>query len=226
MIDPAPTQQQQERLRQAAHALGRAGLVHAYGHCSLRLTEDHLLVCAPLPMGLIGDQAGAVVPVAGPLPEGVLGEVRAHQAIYARRPDVGAICRIMPPKLMSLSTQGLTPAPRHGLGAYFGASVPLWDDPRLLRSAASAEGVAEALGTAPAIVMRGNGAIVVGGRIEEAVTLSWFLEDAARVELDVRSMRPECDRKLEPAEIAARQTFSGGVVERMWMWLTGESAPA
>jgi HCOMODA/2-hydroxy-3-carboxy-muconic semialdehyde decarboxylase len=40
---------------------------------------------------------------------GVLGEVRIHQRIYARRPDVGAICRIMPPILMSLSVLRITP---------------------------------------------------------------------------------------------------------------------
>ncbi|HMP56345.1 MAG TPA: class II aldolase/adducin family protein, partial [Novosphingobium sp.] len=108
----------QDLVQQAARALGRAGLVHAYGHCSVRLDEARFLVCAAMPMGLIADEPGTVVPIAGPLPEGVLGEVRIHQAIYARRPDVGGLCRIMPPAVMALSTQGIVPAPRHGIGAY------------------------------------------------------------------------------------------------------------
>lgn len=218
-----PSAAQQGLVREAARALAKAGLVHAYGHCSLRLAEDSFLVCAAMPMGLIGEETGLVVPVRGPLPDGALGEVRAHQAIYARRPDVGGICRIMPPALMSLSTHGLVPRARHGIGAYFHPGPALWVDPRLLRNEGAAQGLAEALGAQNAIVMRGNGAMVCGETLKQAVTLSWFLEDAARVEREVRSMRLDPDAGLlDDAEIADRQVWSGGVVERMWQWMTRE----
>ena len=94
-------------VRLAARALARAGLVHAYGHCSARIDDRYLLVCAAKPMGTIAaGEAGTIVPIIGTLPEGVLGEVRAHQAIYQRRPDVGAVCRIMPQQTMLLSDDG------------------------------------------------------------------------------------------------------------------------
>jgi HCOMODA/2-hydroxy-3-carboxy-muconic semialdehyde decarboxylase len=146
--------------------------------------------------------------------------VRIHQQIYARRSDVGAVCRIMPPALMALSTQGIVPRPRHGIGAYFD-TLPLWPDPRLLRDDSAAEALAEMLGNAAAIVMRGNGAVVVAPTMQRAATLAWFLEDAARIERDVRAMgfAPE-DGLLEPSEIADRQVWSGNVAERMWDWLT------
>lgn len=212
-------------VRTAARALGKAGLVHAYGHCSARIDEDRFMVCAAMPMGLIGDEPGTIVPVSGPLPEGVLGEVRAHQAIYARRPDIRGICRIMPPALMALSTQGIVPAARHGIGAYFAPGPAFWPDPRLLRDDDSAGRLADRLGPHNAIVMRGNGAIVVADTLEKAVTLSWFLEDAARIERDVRAMgfAPETGL-LDTEETLARQVFSGGVVERMWHWLTADKA--
>lgn len=211
---------QQDLVRKAARALGRSGLAHAYGHCSARLDADSFLVCAAMPMGLVSDEPGVVVPVSGPLPEGVLGEVRVHQAIYARRADVGGICRTMPPALMALSTQGIVPAARHGIGAYFAPGPALWNDPRLLRDDAAAARVAEALGESNAIVLRGNGAVVAGETLEQAVTLNWFLEDAARVERDVRMMgfAPESGQ-LNDEETAARQDWSGGVVQRMWNWL-------
>src|SRR3546814_8762425 len=86
-----------------------------------------------------------VVPIDGPLPEGVLGEVRIHREIYRRRPDVDGICRIMQPALMALSVAGIVPVPRHGIGAYF-SRVPLWNDPRLLRDDGAAAALAEASG--------------------------------------------------------------------------------
>lgn len=221
-MEPAPGQQQ--LVQSAARALGKARLVHAYGHCSSRLDSDHFLVCAPMPMGLIRNEPGTVVPVRGALPEGVLGEVRIHQAVYAARPDVGGICRIMPPALMSLSTQGIVPRARHGIGAYFHPGPVLWDDPRLLRDDAAAHRLAESMGSANALVMRGNGAVVAAGSLEQAVVLSWFLEDAARVERDVRAMGFAPDTGcLNEDEVAARQVWSGGVVERMWAWLTREA---
>ncbi len=214
------TPEQERRLQLAARALGRAGLVHAYGHCSVRLDEARFLVCAPRPLELVGDAPGTVCRIDGALPDVVLGEVRVHQQIYAQRPDVGAVCRFMPPALMALSTHGIVPRPRHGIGAYF-AQLPLWDDPRLLRDDALAGALALAMGSAPAIVMRGNGAIVAEQTLERAVTLAWFLEDAARVERDVRAMGldPACGL-LSEAEIAARQVWAGGVAERMWEYLT------
>ena len=77
-------------VRIAARALGRAGLVHAYGHCSARVDGDSFLVCPSVPMEHVpvgGDCPR--VPVLGDLPAGVLGEVRLHQQIYARRPEAG-----------------------------------------------------------------------------------------------------------------------------------------
>jgi len=205
----------------AAAALARAGLVHAYGHCSARIDETSFLVCAAGPLGLVGTLPGTVCPIKGTLPSGVLGEVLVHQQIYARRPDVGGVCRIMPPTVMALSTLGITSRPRHGIGAFFAPEVPLWDDPRLLRDGVLAAGLAEALGDRPAIVMRGNGAVVVGQTLEQAVALSWFLEDAARVEERARLLSDSTQRGLLTAdEITARQGFEGGVVERMWAWLT------
>ena len=220
-----PTAEQERLVQQAARAMGRAGLVQAFGHCSLRLDARHLLVCAPMPMGLIGTDKGTVVPICGSLPDGVLGEVRAHQAIYRRRADVMGICRVMPPILMALSTQSIVPRARHGMGAYFHPGPALWNDPRLLRDDASAAALAEKLGSLNAIVMRGNGAIVVAESLQMAAALSWFLEDAARVEREIRAMGFSPDQGvLDEQEIPARQVYSGNVVERLWAWLTQEPA--
>lgn len=212
----------QRQVRLAARALARGNLVHAYGHCSARIDAARFLVCAARPMGTIATgEAGTVVPVEGPLPEGVLGEVRIHQAIYRGRPEIGAVCRIMAPQTMLLSLLRRTPRPRHGFGAYFAPAPPLWDDPRLLRDDAAAARLAAALGPAKAIVMRANGAVTAGADLVEAVALAWFLEEAARIEVGVIDLRADGpETLLTEEETVARQVTAGRVYERMWEYLT------
>jgi HCOMODA/2-hydroxy-3-carboxy-muconic semialdehyde decarboxylase len=210
----------QARVRCAARAVGRAGLAHAYGHCSQRLNEAEFLVCAPMPMGLIRDEAGIVVPIEGPLPEGVLGEVRIHQQIYRRRPEVGGVVRSMPPATMTLSAAGVTPRVRHGMGCYFSPGVPLWDDIQLVRSDGQAAAVAALLRDGPAIVMRGNGLVTAAASLEKAVVLTWYLEDAARIERDLRSAGlADPAGEIGPDEARRRATDAGRIFERMWDYL-------
>jgi HCOMODA/2-hydroxy-3-carboxy-muconic semialdehyde decarboxylase len=212
----------QVMVRQAARALGRAGLVGAYGHCSQRIDADTFLVCRAGPMGIIKPgEPGTLVPVAGSLPDDVLGEVRVHQQIYKRRPRAGAICRVLPPQLTALSTMGLVPQLRHGFGAFFFAGLPLWDDPSLLRDDASAAGVAETLGQASAVVLRGNGAVTVAEDLMRAVTLACYLEDAARIELAVLAAGRAANSPLLTMEEAQRRaSWAGRPAERMWDYLT------
>ncbi len=210
------------RVRIAGRALARAGLVHAYGHCSARIDEHRFIVSPPWPLGLVAPGAPCIeVETDGPLPSEAAGEVRIHQAVYRRRPDVGGICRAQPPNTMTLSVARITPRARHGFSSYFAPSPPLWDDPALVRDEAAAARVAEALGDARAIVLRGNGALTVGATIEEATVLCWYLEDSARVELGVRTMRSARHlTELSAAEAARRATWDGGLLDRMWSYLT------
>jgi len=210
------------RVRLAARALGRHGLVHAYGHCSARLDADSFLVCAARPMGLIEPgEPGTVVPVRGPLPDGVLGEVRCHQQIYARRPDVNGICRVFPRQVMTLSTFRRTPRARLGFGSYFFPAPPLWDDPLLIRTDEQAVGFAETLGKARAIVMRGNGAVCTGETIEESVVMAFYLEESAATELAVMAAGPTAQSVEFTADQAkVRATGAGRIYERLWDYMT------
>jgi HCOMODA/2-hydroxy-3-carboxy-muconic semialdehyde decarboxylase len=207
-------------VRVAARAIGRARLAHAYGHCSVRIDDATCLVSPAKPMGLVTAADQPVrVPVRGPLPPGVLGEVRIHQQIYQRRSDVMGVARFMSPSLISLSSLGRTPLPRHGLGSYFAPQAPLWSDPRLVRDDERAAAVADLLGAARAVVLRGNGAVTVGASLQEACVFAWYLEDAARVELDVLASGLT-GLVFDADEAAARATTQGLIVERMWEWLS------
>jgi HCOMODA/2-hydroxy-3-carboxy-muconic semialdehyde decarboxylase len=209
-------------VRLASRALGRHGLVHAYGHCSARIDAESFLVSPSRPLGLVtANDACQRVPLDGPLPDGVLPEVRIHREIYRARPDVHGVARVQPPKLMSLSVLGLTPTARHGFGSYFHPAPPLWDDPMLVRADDNACELAATLGTARAIVMRGNGAVTAGESLQAAVVLAWYLEDAARVELDCLSVAAtQAATCFTDAQSATRATWNGRLLERMWEYLT------
>ncbi|UCV17840.1 class II aldolase/adducin family protein [Ferribacterium limneticum] len=209
-------------VRKMARALARGGLANAYGHCSVRMDEHSFLVCAAQSPGLIkSGEAGSVVPVVGDLPEGVLGEVRMHQQIYQRRPEVRAICRFISPNVLALSAMGYTPKARHGFGSYFYPQVPFWPDPALIRNDQAANGVAQTMGGACAVVVGCNGAVTAGETPEQALTLAWFLEDAARVELAVLAAGMADKSPLMSEDQARnRATWQGRIAERMWDYLT------
>jgi HCOMODA/2-hydroxy-3-carboxy-muconic semialdehyde decarboxylase len=215
-----------QRLRMAGRALARANLVHAYGHASARLDAGSFLATPAKPLGLIARGESPVrCPTSGALPPEALPEILIHQQIYSRRGEIGGVVRFQSPHLMSLSTLGCTPRARHGFGAYFAPCPPLYANPRLVRDAASAVALVDQLGTARAIVMRGNGAVTVGATLEEALTMAWYLEDAARVELEVLATQQE-GQELTPVEVRDRAVTAGRLIERMWDYLTaGDPEP-
>ena len=217
-----PVKRTQTRVRMAARALDRNDLGHAFGHVSARLDADSFLVCAPKPMGLITpEDEGTIVPIEGTLPDGVLGEVRCHQQIYKRRPDVNGIARTFLRDVMTLSTFQRTPKSRIGFASYFAPFPPLWDDPLLLRDDGAALKFAETLGNARAIVMRGNGCVLTGATVEEAIVMAFFLEESAKTELAVMASGQEVRSLLFSNEQAtARAVSSGRIFERMWDYLT------
>ncbi|HEY9274216.1 MAG TPA: class II aldolase/adducin family protein, partial [Achromobacter sp.] len=69
--------------------------------------------------------------------------------------------------------------------------------------------------------MRGNGAVVAAESLMHAVVLTWYLEDAARIEWQLRSAGlAEGAPTLSLDEAAARAVGTGRIYERMWEYLT------
>jgi HCOMODA/2-hydroxy-3-carboxy-muconic semialdehyde decarboxylase len=209
-------------VRKAARAMASAGLSTAFGHCSVRLDADSFLVCRAGALSTIKPgESGSVAPVRGSLPEGVLGEVRVHQQIYARRSEIGAICRFSSPNVMAVSALGRAPKIRHVFGAMFAPEVKYRDDIRLMRDDAIAAEVADEMGDSPGIMVRGIGALTAGKDIKQALCLAWFLEDMSRLELAVLSSGQADQAPVYTAEEAlGRSNWAGQVAERAWDHLT------
>ena len=83
--------------------------------------------------------------------------------------------------------------------------------------------LAETLDNARAIVMRGNGCILTGNTVEEAIVMAFYLEEAAKTELAVMATGKEESSIIYSNEEAnARAVSSGQIFERMWDYLTAD----
>ena len=90
----------------------------------------------------------------------------------------------------------------------------------LLRDDETAK-LAHTLGDARAIVMRGNGCILTGATVEEAIVMAFYLEEAATTELAVMASGQEEQSQVYSDEQAkSRAVSSGQIFERMWDFLT------
>ncbi|MFV0459603.1 MAG: class II aldolase/adducin family protein [Actinomycetales bacterium] len=198
------------------HALSRTGLVTAFGHLSGRAGENRVLITPPMALGrLTPDSAWTALDLdAHDLPRDVPKEAWIHVAVARRRPDVGGICRAQPPVATALASAGVPILPLHGQGAYLGPTVPVFDDATLVRDEDRAVDLAQVLGDAPAVLMRGNGAVTVGSTVGEAVARMWVLEASARMNsIAAAAGRPT---PISAAEQAAWQQVASEILGRIW----------
>ena len=208
-----------EEVIAAAHALDAAGLVTAFGHVSFREGQDGFRITPPKPLGsLEPDESLLEVSLAADeLPEGVPGEAWVHWAIYNSRPDVEGICRAQPPISTALASAGVPIRPLHGQGAFLGEEVPVYDDARLIRSREAGEKLAQRLGDAGGIIMRGNGAVTVAKSVGAAVATMWVLEVSA--EFNRTAAAAGTPQVLGEEEFSYWESVSEEILKRIWGYL-------
>ncbi|MDT0183966.1 class II aldolase/adducin family protein [Microbacterium sp. ARD31] len=170
-------------LVRAARVVAGAGLSDAFGHVSVRRGSS-LLITAPIPLAFQTPADVVTLSLdADDLPAGVPKEAWIHIAIARADSHVGAICRAQPRNVARATTAGRSIRPLDGQGALLGPTVATYDDSRLVRDAAAAETVAHLMGDAPAIVLRGNGAVTRGHDLGAAVARMWLLDRSADLSL-------------------------------------------
>src|SRR5262245_1167380 len=164
------------------------------GHISVRVPDDpQLFFMKPHSVGLdeITLDNILTIDLAGNVVAGTSrrhSEVYIHSEIYKARADVACVLHTHPPYSVALSASG-TPLKGYSQpGALFHESVGLYDDTiNLIRTPEMGAGVAKALGSKRAVLLKNHGIAVAGGTIEEVVVSALMLENAARIQMIVEA---------------------------------------
>ena len=180
MIDLADLRRE---LVAANRILDHEGILDAYGHVSVRDRDHpgHFLLCrARSPANvevsdvLEFDAEGGLVGGDGAIP---YVERFIHAAVYAARPDVGAVCHnhalsILPFSVSTTPLRSVIHSAR-----FIGPGAPVWDIARefpgewspLVRNYTYGASLAAALGDGAIALLRGHGCVVVGRTPHEVV---------------------------------------------------------
>ena len=203
------------------------GLAGGFGHVSRRLDDDSYLISGRVPLGTVSTEDVVLVRAGRPEHERahvVPVEAAIHSAIYDARADVHAIARTHGEFCSVLSLLGEPVRAVHAFGATLGAEVPVHDVCELIESADQAQRLVVQLASSPALILRGNGAVVCGADLVEACVLAGYLEESARLQHGARCIDSSSQlRYLSTEELAAAAANLGSrpQLERAWKALCG-----
>jgi ribulose-5-phosphate 4-epimerase/fuculose-1-phosphate aldolase len=216
----------------ANHILFDQGVVDAFGHASVRhpAQADRFLLARNVAPGQVGRDDILQFALDGtPLDAGdrrVYLERFIHGAIYRARPDVMAVVHSH-----SAAVLPFTVSPRARLqpichmSGFLGAGAPLFEiretagdaSDLLVRDDGLGRALADRLGDASFVLMRGHGSTTVAPSLKLAVYRAVYAEINARMQMQALQLgEPEY---LTPGEARAAMESTEGQVERPWaLW--------
>ena len=101
-------------------------------------------------------------------------------------------------------------------GAPFGETVPVHADPTLIQRPEQGREVAATLGSRPAVILRGHGAVIVGTSIEDAFVKSVMFEDNALRQFRACQIGTPAALKGQELAEADAQISHPKVTAKMW----------
>lgn len=115
-------------------------------------------------------------------------EVYIHSEIFKARADVHCVLHTHPPYATALSATTHRIRPYSQPGALFQDGVGLYTDTiNLIRTTEMGAGVARALGSHRAVLLKNHGAVTVGATVAETVIGMIMLENAAMIQMTVEA---------------------------------------
>lgn len=215
----------------ANHILFKEGVVDGFGHVSVR--DGRNPECFLLARSI----APATVRARDVMEFGMDGEPLSprgrkpyleryiHSEIYRARPDVIAVVHSHSPALIPFGITGTSLKPVFHMSGFLGAAPPIFEireaggpaTDMLIRDRKLGAALARSLGPASFALMRGHGAVAVGGTLKQAVYRAIYAEANARLQSE--AMRLGTVNYLNDQEAANAARTIDGVIERPWeLW--------
>jgi HCOMODA/2-hydroxy-3-carboxy-muconic semialdehyde decarboxylase len=222
----------------ANHILFDQGVVDAFGHVSVRHDQqpDRFLLARNMAPGQVQAEDilqyeldGAPVDANG---RRVYLERFIHGAIFRARPDVMAVVHSHSAGVLPFTvSRRARLQPICHMSGFLGAGAPLFEirdtagdaSDLLVRDDRLGTALAERLGGANFVLMRGHGSTTVAGSLKLAVYRAVYAEINARMQLQAMQLGdPEF---LTPGECQAAMDSTEGQVERPWnLWKEAAAA--
>jgi ribulose-5-phosphate 4-epimerase/fuculose-1-phosphate aldolase len=113
-----------------------------------------------------------------------------HTELHRCRSDALAVAHLHAPysTLFSISERPFRPVTLQG--SIFSGEVPLYTEPKLVRTVEQGKALSKIMSDRPAIFMRGHGIVVVGRDIEQMLYSALVLEDEARKSVEAAALGP------------------------------------
>jgi len=186
-----------EDLVVACHICANEGVMDSFGHLSVRSAKNperffmsRALAPAQVTVADIMEFDMAGNPV-DPQGRRANGERFIHSEIYKARPDVQAVIHSHSPVVMPFGIAGVSLKPVTAQAGFLPLDTPLFEireawgtaEERgmLVRDSTLAKALAQKLGKAPVVLMRGHGHCVVADSIRRATIRAVYVEMNARV---------------------------------------------
>jgi ribulose-5-phosphate 4-epimerase/fuculose-1-phosphate aldolase len=195
----------------ALRIIADQGLSDAFAHLSARVDGDKMLFMPRKSPALVRAKELFLVDFEKQVPQSSV-----HQAIYKASENARAVMHFHSFNVILLTVIGETIRPMHNYSVAFYEGVPVFQGPGQVETPERAAEIAELLGPAKAVLLRGHGAVVVGGNIPEVCMLSLALEESARLQVEAMKLGEPRFIDAKEAERVARRTFKPASTLRAW----------
>jgi ribulose-5-phosphate 4-epimerase/fuculose-1-phosphate aldolase len=212
----------------ANRILYEQSVLDGYGHVSARhdTKSDRFWLSRSMAPGLVTaddimefDLHGEPVDARG---RATYAERFIHSEIYKRRPDVRAIVHSHSPAVIPFGVTSVPLRPIFHMSGFLGIGVPVFeiraaagDTDMLIRTPGLGAALALCLGSKPAALMRGHGAVAVGISLPQAVYRAVYLEVNARLQSEAMKLGTINFLTSEEAKLAAASNDMH--LSRPWM---------
>jgi ribulose-5-phosphate 4-epimerase/fuculose-1-phosphate aldolase len=222
-----------EDLVAANHILYQQGVVDGFGHISVRQDKDpaHFLLARSMAPGLVTaadimafDLEGNAVDPQG---RAVYLERFIHSEIYKAHPEIKAVVHTHSPSVIPFGVTKVPLRSIYHMGGFLGTGVPVFDiresggnaTDMLISNRKLGEALAQKLGSATVMLMRGHGDVVVGTSVPQVVFRAIYTEIDAKLEAEALVLGSGDVTFLNDQEAAAAAVTGDTIMRRAWdLW--------